>query len=41
MVEAKNESHAAGWHVGKEIPLALIATFILPRLNHDVTSNGI
>ena len=29
MVEAKNEPHATGWHVGKEIPLALIATFIL------------
>jgi cytochrome oxidase assembly protein ShyY1 len=29
MVEARNEPHAAGWHVGKEIPLALIATFIL------------
>ena len=29
MAEARGESRALGWHVGKEIPLALIATFII------------
>ena len=29
MAEARGESRALGWHVGKEIPLSLIATFII------------
>jgi hypothetical protein len=29
MAEAGGESRALEWHVGKEIPLALIATFII------------
>ena len=29
MAEARGESRALGWHVRKEIPLALIATFII------------
>ena len=29
MAEARGELRALGWHVGKEIPLALIATFII------------
>ncbi len=29
MAEARGESRALGWHVGKEIPLALIATFVI------------